>query len=82
MKHFPIAHVAKELAADARCVKALIRSGELPAVDIAPRGAKYRKWRISQDALDAFLLRRSATPPGPVTRRRQRDPQILHFDYT
>jgi hypothetical protein len=82
MKHYPIPAVAEELAVDRRCVKALIRSGELPAVDIAPAGAKYKKWRVSQEALEIFLLRRTATPPTPTTRRRRRrDDSILHFNY-
>lgn len=80
--YHPIPAVAEILTVDRRAVKALIRTGELRASDVAPAGSKYKKWRISEDDLEIFLTRRAATPPAPVTRRRrQRDPAIIHFDY-
>jgi hypothetical protein len=81
--HHPISAVAEALAVDERRVRGWIKSGELQAIDVGPARGKHRRWRISQDALDVFLARRSATPPAPVTRRRRRaDPGIMHFDYT
>jgi len=81
--HHPVSEVAEALAIDQRGVKALIRSGELRASDVAPPGSKYRKWRISQDDLDLFLARRAhAPPPTQTRRRRRRDDSIIRFDYS
>jgi hypothetical protein len=81
-RHFPISAVAQALAIDKRGVKALIKSGVLPAADVAPPGSKYRKWRISQESLDLFLARRAhASPLVPIRRRRRRDDGVIHFNY-
>ena len=53
-------------------VLAWINSGELRAVNVGRRpGAKKPRWRITQAALEAFELARTATPPPPRTRRRK-----------
>jgi excisionase family DNA binding protein len=49
-----------------------IASGELKAVNVGRRlGAKKPRWRITQQALDAFEVIRTPTPPAPRTRRRK-----------
>jgi excisionase family DNA binding protein len=54
-----------------------IRSGELRAVNVGRRlGAKKPRWRITQEALDAFEQLRSATPPPPRRTRRPKQPDI------
>ena len=50
-----------------------IHSGELRAVDVSNKRGQRPRWRISRDDLDAFLARRSATPP-PKPRHQQRQP--------
>jgi len=80
--HYPIGRVGEILAIDQRAVKALIRSGELRASDVAPAGSRYHKWRVSQDDLDLFLERRVHAPPAPATRRRRRrDDHVIRFNY-
>ena len=49
---FTVKEVAKQLRIDEKTVRAWIRRGELPAIDI---GGEYR---IRQTALDDFIKRR------------------------
>lgn len=78
--YHPISAVAEALTVDQRRVKAWIRSGELPAVDVGPPGGKHRRWRISQEAIDVFLARRSAAPPAKMTRQRRFLSDVLAVD--
>ncbi|MHC4405429.1 MAG: helix-turn-helix domain-containing protein [Planctomycetota bacterium] len=56
-----------------------IRSGELQAIDVSRnRGGKPR-WRITKEALEAFELVRTHSPPPPRTRRRKQPPEIVEF---
>jgi hypothetical protein len=57
-----------------------IRSGELQAVNVG-RNPKARKprWRITQEALEAFELARTPTPPTPRTRRRKPTAGVISF---
>ncbi|MSQ94327.1 MAG: DNA-binding protein [Gemmataceae bacterium] len=57
-----------------------IRSGELRAVNVGRRpGAKKPRWRITQEALDAFELSRTPTPPQPRALRRKRPVEVIEF---
>ena len=58
-----------------------IKSGELKAINVGRRlGSKKPRWRVTQEALDAFEAMRTATPPVPVTRRRKRQPaDVIEF---
>ena len=56
-------------------VIALIQKGELFASDISVSKGRAT-WRIRQEDLDGFLLRRQHQPPAP--RRRRRKPQGVH----
>ncbi len=72
--------VAEALGVNQTKVLTWIRSGELAAINVAARVGGRPRWRINQEALDLFLLRRAAQPPAPVTRRRRRaDPQVIQF---
>ena len=68
-RYLPVADVAERLAIDPSSVLALIRSGALPAVDVALPGTARRRWRIAVADLEAFLIRRRSSPPS---RRRNR----------
>jgi hypothetical protein len=48
-----------------------IRSGQLSAVNVAQRPDGRPRWRISQEAIEAFERARSARP-APVVRRVKR----------
>jgi excisionase family DNA binding protein len=61
-------------------VLAWIHSGQLRAVNVGRRpGAKKPRWRITQEALEAFELARTSTPPPPRTRRRNRPTDVVEF---
>jgi len=50
-----------------------IRSGELRAINVGRhQGAGKPRWRITAQAVEAFELLRTPTPPVPRTRRRRR----------
>jgi excisionase family DNA binding protein len=57
-----------------------IARGELRALNVgrAP-GAKKPRWRITQEALDAFELARTPTPPPPTAQRRKRQGGVIEF---
>jgi hypothetical protein len=71
-----------ELAQRYRCkaskIVGWIRSGELRALDLATRGSRRPRYRISPEAIAEFERRRSAAPlPRPI--RHRRPPTIKSF---
>jgi excisionase family DNA binding protein len=61
-------------------VLAWINRGELRAVNVGRRpGAKRPRWRITPEALAAFELARTPSPPPPRGRRRQRPGEVVQF---
>jgi len=57
-----------------------IRSGELRAVNVGRRvGGKKPRWRITQEALEAFETARTHTPPLPRAKRRKRPADVIKF---
>ena len=57
-----------------------IRSGELRALNVGRvPGAKKPRWRITQEALDAFESARTPTPPAPKAQRRKRQGDVIEF---
>lgn len=73
--------LARRLAVKPEKVRAWILRGELEAVDVSDRAGLGRpRWRISQQAIEKFLARRSAQPPPkPVRRRRRDDDEVDYF---
>ncbi len=65
MKWYSAAEVAKQRGVVTATIIGLIDDGELEAVNVARRGAKRRRFRISDPMLDAFDERR-ATKPAPT----------------
>jgi excisionase family DNA binding protein len=54
-------------------VLAWLRSGELRCLNVGRRpGAKKPRWRITQEALEAFEALRTPTPPPPKGKRRKK----------
>lgn len=52
-----------------------IHSGELKAINVGRRmGAKKPRWRITAEALQAFEMLRTPSPPPPRTYRNRRRP--------
>lgn len=72
---YTTARAAEYLATTPDRVIDLIHAGLIVAIDIRSPGARRATWRISQEAIDDFLRRRSSQPQQPQQRpRRQRRP--------
>lgn len=72
--------IAKQLQIDAEKVRELIRLGLLVAVDVASPGSRRPRFRISEEALNDFLLQRQVRlPVKPVRRKRQNENVKQYF---
>ena len=72
--------VCERLGVNEHTVLGWIRSGELRAVNVGRRpGGKKPRWRITQEALEAFEQLRTAAPPAPRLRRRKRPADVIEF---
>lgn len=73
VKWYSAAEVAKIKKVVTATIIGLIEDGELEAVNVARRGAKRRRWRISEAMLAAFDERRASkpviAPPSKSSRR-------------
>jgi excisionase family DNA binding protein len=57
-----------------------IRSGELQAINVGRRpDGKKPRWRITLEALEAFELARTHTPPPPRMKCRKRPADVIEF---
>ena len=74
------AQIAELLQIDVGKVIGWIRTGELPAVNVAKsrHGAKGR-WRIAESDFEDFLLRRRTQPPPPKPTRRRILPTVTQY---
>lgn len=81
MAYQSVPQVAEELGISPDKVCDWIGRGELAAVNIAHRAGGKPRWRISEDALAAFLASRSSTPPSPAPKppRRRRDESVTRY---
>jgi hypothetical protein len=64
--------LAEELGADPAKIIIEIRAGRLAAIDLATPGSKRPRYRISPEAIEAFLASRQVRPPVPKPPRRRR----------
>lgn len=72
--------LARRWRVNADKILGLIRDGELRAFNIASKASGRPRWRISEAAIEAFELRRSAVVPAKSTRRsRRKSPDIIEF---
>ena len=60
-------------------VLAWIHNGELRAHSVSRRAGGRPRWRITQEALEAFELIRTPSPPPPRKRRKNRSAGIIEF---
>jgi len=74
-----VRQVAEQLAIGQHGVLALIRSGELRAVDVSQRSGGRPRWRIMPDDLEAFVSRRTHQPRAPQRRRRRRSTHVTEY---
>ena len=75
-----VGDLCERYAVSEHTVLGWIRSGELRAINVGRRlGSKKPRWRITQEALEAFEQLRTPTPPLPRTKRRKRAPEAVLF---
>lgn len=57
-----------------------IKNGSLRAIDISRTPGGKARWRITQEALEAFQESRASQPPAPRAKRRpKRDDTVIAF---
>lgn len=66
-----VREVSEMLGVGQHGILALIRTGELLAVDVSLHPGGRPRWRIMLDEIEGFLIRRTHLPPGPRRRRRK-----------
>jgi hypothetical protein len=72
--------LARRYKVDPSKIIGWIKSGELPAVNLATRSTGRPRYAIDERDIELFELRRSATPPPKATRRqRRKDTQVIEF---
>ncbi len=74
---YSVSQVATKLGLQRHAVLALIRAGELRAVDVSLRPGGRPRWRIAQDDLDGFLVRRMLRKPEQRRRRRRKGAPLV-----
>jgi excisionase family DNA binding protein len=77
---FSVRDLCERYDVGAHTVLGWINRGELRAVNVGRRpGAKKPRWRITQEALEAFEQLRRPTPSVPRARRRRRPAEVIEF---
>lgn len=77
---FSVKDLCERYAVNEHTVLGWIKRGELQAINVGRRpGAKKPRWRITQEALEAFEQSRTATPPPPRVQRQKRDTRVIEF---
>jgi excisionase family DNA binding protein len=77
---YSIRDIAEQYGVGLHTVLAWVRSGDLRAINVGRRmGAGKPRWRITQEALEAFTQLRAATQPQPKAPRRRRPADVIEF---
>jgi hypothetical protein len=71
MSYFTPPTVAKRYGVSVNKILDLIRLGEIEAFDVANRGSRRPRFRISAEALERFELARSSRPTPKPSRKRK-----------
>jgi excisionase family DNA binding protein len=81
MTSLTVKQLSERFSVSQHTVLGWIAAGELRAVNVGTRpGTKRPRWRITEQAVEAFETLRSPTPsPVPTTRRRKRSGPVLEF---
>jgi transposase len=74
-----IKDLCERFAVGEHTVLGWIRSGELKAINVSRKPGGRPKWRITAEAVAAFELARTPTPPQSRTRRRKRPADVIEF---
>lgn len=80
-RHFSTGEVAKQFRVAEGKVRGWIASHQLAAINVAADESCRPKWRISPEAIEAFVARRQAKPAVKISRRRKRQkcPSLIEF---
>jgi excisionase family DNA binding protein len=78
---YSVSDLAERYGVTPHTVLDWIHSGDLAAINVGRhRGAKKPRWRITQQALEAFENRRALMPlPGPSRQQRRRRGDVIEF---
>lgn len=78
---FTPALLAELWGVDEKKVLRFIATGELVAINLAQRSSGRPRWRISEEAAQAFLDRRQSRVPSPRTTssRRKKATNVVEF---
>jgi len=81
-RHLTPPAIADRLGVAAETVISWIRSGELPAANVARRGCRRPRYRVDPADLAAFLAARRPDAPPPTAkaaRRRRQQAGVIEF---
>ncbi len=76
---FGIKDLCERFAVGEHTVLAWIRRGELKAINVSSKQGGRPKWRVTQQALEAFELLRTTSPTKPRTHDRKRPAGVIEF---
>lgn len=75
---FTVRDISERYGVGLHTVLAWIHSGELRAINVGRTASgKKARWRVTEEALSAFELRRSSTPPPKPVRRSRRTSHVI-----
>ena len=74
-----VKQVAEQLGVGQHAVLALIRSGDLQAIDVSLQPGGRPRWRIMPDDLEGFLARRTHQAAAPRRRRRRKPTNVKAY---
>ena len=79
-RYYSPPQLARAWGIDSHKILTWIASGELVAANLAAKPGGRPRYRISQEAIEAFEIRRSVQPATKITRRKRRhDDNIIEF---
>ena len=76
---FGIKDLCERFAVGEHTVLAWIRRGELKAINVSSKPGGRPKWRVTQQALEAFELLRTPTSTKPRAHDRKRPSGVVEF---
>jgi excisionase family DNA binding protein len=77
---YSVHDLAERYGVGEHTILAWIKQGELRAINVGRNlDSKKPRWRVTQQALEAFEQSRAASLPLPRTRRRKRPAEVIEF---
>lgn len=76
---FSVKDLCERFAIGEHTVLGWIKRGELRAINVSRKQVGRPKWRITEEALEAFEQLRTAAPPPIRQRRRKQSSEAIQF---